>query len=182
MAHSSQNWPHSAFKIPGFAANRRLSRNGLVGSAEIGFQDAHTSQLAMPESAASDRIAFACALLETGLRMCLPERNQDSTAFGAEQSVLRSPACLGTIAKYGHYSRISAQSEWNFSAVKTAWRSGKDSNPRYRSETCKSRRLRKLCGINWFRNSPADCLLPIRHAKQCGFAKPLEAKRWRLCG
>jgi hypothetical protein len=27
-----------------------------------------------------------------------------------------------------------------------------------------------------------DCLLPVRHTKQCGFAKLLEAKRWRLCG
>ena len=54
----------------------------------------------------------------------------------------------GKIAKYGHYSRISAESEWNFSAVQTAWRRGMNSNPRYRSETCKSRRLRKLHGIN----------------------------------
>jgi hypothetical protein len=42
------------------------------------------------------------ALLETGLRMCLPEKSQDSTAFDAEQSVLRSPVRLGKIAKYGH--------------------------------------------------------------------------------
>ena len=111
------------------------------------------------------------ALLETGLRMCLPEKSRDRTASDAEQSVLRSPVCLGIIAKYRHYLRISAQSERNFSAVQTAWRSGKDSNPRYRSETCKSRRLRKLRGINQLKNSPGDCLLPIRHAKQCGFAK-----------
>src|SRR5258706_9533313 len=87
----------------------------------------------------------------------------------------------GKIAKYGHYSRISAESEWNFSAVQTAWRSGKNSNPRYRSETCKRRRLRKLHGISQFRRFSEDCPLPIRHAKQCGFAKLLEAKPWRLC-
>jgi hypothetical protein len=70
-------------------------------------------------------------VLETGLRMCLAEKSQDSAAFDAEQSVLRSPVCLGTIAKYGHYSRILAQSERNFSAVQTAWRREKDSNLRY---------------------------------------------------
>jgi hypothetical protein len=59
------------------------------------------------------------ALLETGLRMSLPEKSQGSTAFDAEQSVLCTPVCLGIIAKYGHFSRISAQSEWNFSAVQT---------------------------------------------------------------
>jgi hypothetical protein len=59
----------------------------------------------------------------------------------------------GKIAKYWHYLRISAESEWNFCAVQTAWRRGRDSNPRYRSETCKSRRLRKLRGIKSFKNS-----------------------------
>jgi hypothetical protein len=47
----------------------------------------------------------------------------------------------------------------NFSALQTAWRSGKDSNPRYRSETWKSRRVRKLHGIRSFKNSLCDCLL-----------------------
>jgi hypothetical protein len=55
--------------------------------------------------------------------MRLPEKGRDSAASDAEQSVLRSPVCLGTIAQYGHCSRISAQSERTFSAVQTAWRS-----------------------------------------------------------
>src|ERR1022692_2624293 len=54
-------------------------------------------------------------LLETGLRVCPPEKSQDRSPFAAEQSVLCSPVCLPTIAKYGHYSRISALSERNFS-------------------------------------------------------------------
>src|ERR1700686_2920367 len=56
-----------------------------------------------------------------------------------------------------------------FSAVQTAWRRGRHSNPQYRSETCKRRRLRKLHGINQFRNS---LRLPAPHSdtlKQCGF-------------
>jgi hypothetical protein len=35
------------------------------------------------------------------------------------------------IAKYGHFSRISAQGDRNFSAFQTAWRREQDSNPRY---------------------------------------------------
>jgi hypothetical protein len=119
---------------------------------------------------------------EPGLGMCLPEKTRTLTAFSAVRSVLCSPVCLGILAKYGHFLHISEEEGPTFSAVQTAWRCGKDSNPRYSSEWRKSRRLRKLRGINWFRNSPADCLLPIRHAKRCGFAKLLEAKRWRLCG
>jgi hypothetical protein len=39
------------------------SRKGLIGSAGIGFQNADKSQLAMVESSASDRFAFAqCSL------------------------------------------------------------------------------------------------------------------------
>jgi hypothetical protein len=33
-------------------------------------------------------------LIETGLRMCRPEKSQDSTAFDAEQSVLCGQVCL----------------------------------------------------------------------------------------
>jgi hypothetical protein len=101
------------------------------------------------------------APLETGLCMCLPEISQDNTAFDAEQSVLRSPVCLRIIAKYRHCSCISEQGERSFSAMQTAWRSGEDSNPRYRSETCKSRRLRKLRIINQFRNSPETACSPF---------------------
>jgi hypothetical protein len=71
------------------------------------------------------------APLETGLCMCLPEISQDNTAFDAEQSVLRSPVCLRIIAKYGHCSRISAHIQQSFSALQTAWRRERDSNPRY---------------------------------------------------
>ena len=72
------------------------------------------------------------------------------TAFAAVRSVLCSPVCLGIIAKYGHFPGISDEEEPIFSAVQTAWRRERDSNPRYRSEWRKSRRLRKLRGISWF--------------------------------
>jgi hypothetical protein len=74
------------------------------------------------------------ALLKTGLHMCPPEKNRYSDGLRCKQSVLRSPVCLGIIAKYGHCSRFSAHSEPNFSGLQTAWRRELDSNPRYRSE------------------------------------------------
>jgi hypothetical protein len=44
---------------PELSANRKVSENEHVGNAENQIRNAHRSQLAMPESAASDRIAFA---------------------------------------------------------------------------------------------------------------------------
>ena len=49
-----------------------------MASTGIAFQDADKSQLAMAESPASDRIAFALSLLETGLRMRPTEKSLDS--------------------------------------------------------------------------------------------------------
>jgi hypothetical protein len=131
------------------SAIRKLSRNGLMRSAGKRFPRCR-QKLSRYGRIPHLLIALRSpnALLKTGLRMCLLEKSQDSTAFDAEQSVLYGPVCLGIIAKYGHYSRISAQSQRKFSAVQTAWRRGLDSNPRYRSETCKIRYLRKLHGIN----------------------------------
>jgi hypothetical protein len=124
-----------------------------MGSAEIGSSDVDKVNPLWPNPRLVIALHSPNALLETGLRVCPPEKSQDRSPFATEQSVLCSPVCLPIIAKYGHYSRISAPSEGNFSAVQTAWRRERDSNPRYRSEWRKSRRLRKLRGINWFRNS-----------------------------
>jgi hypothetical protein len=63
--------------------------------------------------------------------------------------------------KMGIFRVFRGKGRRNFSAVKTCWRSGKDSNPRYRSERCKSRRLRKLRGINQFQNSPGTACSPF---------------------
>ena len=51
---------------------------------------------------------------------------------------------FGIIAECGHYSRISTQSERNFSAIRTAWRRECDSNSHYRFEFRNPRRLRNL--------------------------------------
>jgi hypothetical protein len=55
--------------------------------------------------------------------MCPPEKSQAFTAFTSEQSDLRDPVCLGMIAKYGHFLRISEEEEPTFSVSQTVWRS-----------------------------------------------------------
>jgi len=110
------------------------------------------------------------------------EKSRIFPPFAAEQSVLSSPVCLGIIAKNGHLSRISGEGRREFSAVQTAWRRGKDSNPRYRSETCKSRRVRKLHGIKSFKNS---LRLPASRgvvANRSGLRRSSKANPWRFCG
>jgi hypothetical protein len=72
------------------------------------------------------------ARIETGLRMRPPEKRQHSDLFAADESVLCSPVCLGIIAKYGHFSRISGESTRDFSAVQTGWRRERNSNFVYR--------------------------------------------------
>jgi hypothetical protein len=87
------------------------------------------------------------ALLETDCECAFRRKSRHGTASDAEQSVLCGPVCLGIIAKYRYYSRISAQSEWNFSAVQTAWRRKCDSNSHYHFEFRNPRRLRDLQAV-----------------------------------
>jgi hypothetical protein len=109
------------------------------GYPETGFWEVPKSVSKMPTRVNSlrpnPRLLIALhspnALPQTGLRMCLPEKSRTLTAFGAEQSVLCSPVCLGIIAKYGHFLRISEEVGPTFSAVQTTWRRERDSNPRY---------------------------------------------------
>ena len=60
------------------ALKRTLSRKRAYGKHRNRFPRCDKSQLAMAESPASDRIAFALSLLETGLRMRPTEKSLDS--------------------------------------------------------------------------------------------------------
>jgi hypothetical protein len=142
-----------------FSASSR-SRKATMRNAEPNFPDMEKVNSLGPKSPLLIAFHSPDAPIETGLRMCPPEKSHVGESLCVEQSVLRSPGCVGIIAKYGHCSRISALSERNFFAVQTEWRREKDSNPQYRSETCKSRRLRRLDGINQFRNSPKTTCSP----------------------
>jgi hypothetical protein len=126
----TQLYPYTT--LPILHTRKRLPQNGFV---QTGLWEAPKSISKIPAQVNSPwpdpqvliALCSPIALLETGLRMRLPEKSRILTLFGAEQSVLHSPVCLGIIAKYGHCSRVSAQSERNFSAVQTAWRRGGDS-------------------------------------------------------
>jgi hypothetical protein len=75
----------------------------VMGSTELSFQAANKSQLAKAKPRLMIALHSPNALLQTGLRMCLLEKSQDSTAFDTEQCVLCGPVCLGIIAEYGHF-------------------------------------------------------------------------------
>ena len=134
------------------------------------------------ECASNDRLYSLSCVQESDCHL-----GDGETWAGTTTSILGSPFSpvrfLWELSRNPGITRESnSKRRQSFSAVQTAWRRGRHSNRRYRSEWPKSRRLRKLRGINWFRNSPADCLLSIPHAKQSGFAEVLVAKGWRWCG
>jgi hypothetical protein len=105
---------------PGWSANRKLSRNGLMGSAECGFRVQTKVNSLWPNPQLVIALHSPSALLETGLRRCLPEKSQDSGPLALGQSILSSPVCGRNIAKYGHVSRILRQRPGSFSALHTA--------------------------------------------------------------
>jgi hypothetical protein len=61
-----------------------------MASAERGLQRADKSQLTMPKSRFLIALHSPNALLETGLRICPPEKRRNEVPFAAEQSVLSS--------------------------------------------------------------------------------------------
>jgi len=115
-----------------------------MGSTGIAFQDADKSQLARGEIPASDRIAFALSLLETGLRMCPAEKSRDSDPVlsGAVRS-LRSRLLRNNREKWAYFAYLRGGRR-NFSAVKTCWRRECDANSHYRFEFRNPRRLPNL--------------------------------------
>lgn len=93
---------------------------------------------------------------------------------GADIEPPREPIALGARHVFSLLeSRLGLQ---------TAWRSGKDSTPRYRSKTCKGRRLRKLPGIRSFKNSLRLRASRAVVANRWGFRRSSKANPWRLCG
>jgi hypothetical protein len=130
---------------------------------------------------------FAIALrspdvvVETGLPMGPSEKKSHKSRLrGNAEHFLRS-GLRAKSAELLPFLAIFRGIQSNFSASQTAWRSGKDSNPRYRSETCKSRRLRKLRGIKSFKNS---LRLPASRgvvANRWDFQRSSKANPWRFC-
>jgi hypothetical protein len=107
-----------------------VPRNALVSSESLLFtvgQKKGSSEVPKPVSMMPTEVNSLCmnlrlliafhslyALLETGLRVCPPEKSRAVTLFNAEYSVLSSPVCRRRIAKYGHPSRILRKVEAGF--------------------------------------------------------------------
>jgi hypothetical protein len=72
----------------------------------MAFQYAYKSQPAWLISRLLIALHSPSDILETGPRMCPPEKSQTVTRFSVEQSVLCSPVYGAIIAKNGHVSRI----------------------------------------------------------------------------
>jgi hypothetical protein len=75
------------------SATEKLSRNGLMGSAGIVFQDADKVNSVWLNARLMIAFHSPYVLPETGLRVCGPEKSRDNDPFSAEQSVLCSPVC-----------------------------------------------------------------------------------------
>ena len=122
------------------------------------------------------------ALLETGLRMCPPEKSRDSDALHCR--VVRSLQfmLLSNNREIRAFSAYFGGKKANFlcsfrlrggaGRIRTL---GTGLKP-VRADVCVS------CAESTSSKILRRRLLPNRHTKQCGFAKPLEAKPWRLCG
>jgi hypothetical protein len=91
-----------------------LSRNGLLGRFEPTPDLLAKVNSRCPKPGILIALHSPYAILETGLRICLPEKSEDSDPFAAEQSVLCSPSCRTNIAKNGHVSRILGERAADF--------------------------------------------------------------------
>ena len=135
----------AASKLSNIALCQRSAIRGLVEvrcwrrSAAMNTLDSNGWLLRMPTKVNSlwpnPRPLIALhspyALLETGPRTCHPEKSQHVEATRSEHSLLSSAVCLGIIAKYGNFPVHFVGEKPIFSAVQTAWRRERDSNPRY---------------------------------------------------
>jgi hypothetical protein len=75
------------------SANRKLSTNGLLGSAQSGSKMRAKVNSLSPNPQLLIALHSPNKLREAGLRMCPPEKSRDSDSVLCEQSVLCSPVC-----------------------------------------------------------------------------------------
>ena len=100
-------------------------------------------------------------LLQVGLVIAAAEKSLVNEAHRAEQSISPVRFVYEESRNPGIDRAFQAGRDRFSLAVQTAWPRGVDSAPRYSSEWRKSRRLRKLRGINQFRNSPETACSPL---------------------
>jgi hypothetical protein len=173
----------AAQALPDGWQNRMLSRNGCMRGVEVVSRIQDQVKSLSPDH----RVVIALHSPEANLR------NRTANVLFREKAGQKPPSLLSSpfsavrfleqkSRKPGIICGLCVTRSADFSAVQTAWRRGKDSNPRYRSGTCKSRRIRKLHGISSFKNS---LRLPARRAvgaNRCGFQRSWKANPWRFRG
>lgn len=79
----------------------------------------------------SDRITFALQHRKRGPAFCPPEKRLLKWRPGGYAVHFLWSHSMVKIAEFGRYTRFSAETQPFFSALQTAWRSERDSNPRY---------------------------------------------------
>jgi hypothetical protein len=124
---AGRNPASSSWQAALVAVEKRTS-----GSAELGFQDAGKVNSLWSNSRLVIALHSPKALPETGLLMCLPEKSQDRhrIRWRAVHS-LQSGLATNNRKIRSMFSIFWGMGRWIFSAVQTAWRTGKDSNPWY---------------------------------------------------
>ncbi len=95
------------------------------------FVHADKSQPLSPRHRFMIALRWPCGVVETGLRICLPEKSPDGERAGCRAVRSLQSDLFGDYREYRHVSRVSTEEPQIFSAVQTAWRREWDSNPRY---------------------------------------------------
>jgi hypothetical protein len=107
-------------------------------------------KLARQSRTASPNHRFVIALhspeevFETGLVGCPPEKSAAKCTGAIEHATFSVPPLIGKVEELRLFRAISRAIRTDFSALRTAWRRGRDSNPPVRFWHAKPRHIRKL--------------------------------------
>jgi hypothetical protein len=93
-------------------ANRKLSRNGLGGNGELGFQTRHKANRFGWIPGREIALHSPAALLETGLRMCLPEKRRDGDPCRGVGPRQRADERISTSTTAVIFSRPAVAGNW----------------------------------------------------------------------
>jgi hypothetical protein len=87
---------------------------------------------------------------QTGLPERPPEKTSGKLALCAQRDIFSVPIWGEEAADLRRFTAILGRLRRGFSAIQTEWRRAGDSNPQYRLQWYKSRRVRDLQGIHLF--------------------------------
>src|ERR1017187_9242751 len=123
--------PHNAGRDPNVLKANMKKANEEHTFRWVNLAVGSGGQLAIRVPGFRSRAFALCPPLKPDC-VCALRRNTGTVAPSLPSSPFSAVRfVLGIIAKYGHLSRIAEGEEQTFSAVQTAWRRGRDSNPLY---------------------------------------------------